>query len=574
VRALLTHWPRVWQVLAVLGGAAVWPALPLVRRRAAPGPVRMRAALEQLGGAWIKLGQMLALRFDLLPAAYCDELFKLLNEVRPFPYAQVREIVQRELGGPPEAVFRAFAPEPFAAASIGQVHRAVLPGGQPVAVKVQRPRVRQLLQTDLALMYAVGRVLDWTRLFGATRSREVIDEFARWTADELDYLVEARQAARLYEQARGERLERIARVYRGYTTSRVLTSELLEGIPLLEVLTAVRRRDRPYLAALAARGCDLRRVVRHLDWNMLNQVFVFGCFHADLHPANLFVLPGDAIGYVDFGAVAQLPDALRQSLTRYGWLLFRRDVEAATGELLRWLPPASAGDAALARQRLVRLHEAFLYDLDAAAGPEPSVAPPGRAGGAEGEGATANPYSRLAVGVLQTVRQQGLALAPGIVAYLKMLVTLGALRHQLAPDYDLPRHARRFFERLLRQQGAEWLDPRHALDRLYDGGLRVRRTLDFVELLQAQAPLLTAAGGAYFGVRRRLEAGRRRVVRLGLAALVVGAGLYVLLARPDTARAVLPAQVPTDWAHAGLLALLLALLAALVLQGRDLSRGE
>ena len=135
---------------------------------------------------------------------------------------------------------------------------------------------------------------------------------------------------------------------------------------------------------------------------------------------------------------------------------------------------------------------------------------------------------------MQTVRQQELALAPGIVAYLKMLVTLGALRHQLAPDYDLPLHARRFFERLLRQQGADWLDPRQALDRLYDGGLRVRRTLDFVELIEAQAPLITAAGGAYFGVRRRLETVRRRVVRLGVAALMVGAGLYFLLSRPDS----------------------------------------
>ena len=173
---------------------------------------------------------------------------------------------------------------------------------------------------------------------------------------------------------------------------------------------------------------------------------------------------------------------------------------------------------------------------------------------------------------MQTVRQQELALAPGIVAYLKMLVTLGALRHQLAPDYDLPLHARRFFERLLRQQGADWLDPRLALDRLYDGGLRVQRTLDFVELLQAQAPLITAAGGAYFGVRRRLEAVRRRVIRLGAATLLVGAALYFLLSRPQTARDVLPAQVPTDWVHYGLLALLVVLLASLVLQGRDLSR--
>ena len=105
---------------------------------------------------------MLALRFDLLPAPTATSCSSCSTRCRPFPYAQVREIVRQELGGPPEAVFRAFAPEPFAAASIGQVHRAVLPGGQPVAVKVQRPRVRQLLQTDIALMYAVGRVLDWT----------------------------------------------------------------------------------------------------------------------------------------------------------------------------------------------------------------------------------------------------------------------------------------------------------------------------------------------------------------------------------------------------------------------------
>ena len=130
---------------------------------------------EQLGGAWIKLGQMLALRFDLLPAAYCDELFKLLNEVRPFAYAQVREIVRAELGAPPEALFRSFAQQPFAAASIGQVHRAVLPSGERVAVKVQRPGVRQAMQTDIGLMYSLARVLDWTHVFGATRSRAVVE---------------------------------------------------------------------------------------------------------------------------------------------------------------------------------------------------------------------------------------------------------------------------------------------------------------------------------------------------------------------------------------------------------------
>jgi len=133
VGAPLRRWPRFWQVLVVLTRAFVLPALPFRRRTAPGGPVRARAALEQLGGAWVKLGQMLAMRFDLLPAPYGEELFELRNQVEPFPYAQVGEMVRRELGAAPEAVFRAFTPEPFAAASTGQVHRAVLPTGERVA---------------------------------------------------------------------------------------------------------------------------------------------------------------------------------------------------------------------------------------------------------------------------------------------------------------------------------------------------------------------------------------------------------------------------------------------------------
>ncbi len=218
--------------------------------------MRARLALERLGGAWIKLGQMLAMRFDLLPPAYCDELFKLLNQVKPFPYDQVREIVREELGDDPEVIFRSFETQSFAAASIGQVHRAVLHTGEHVAVKVQRPGIRAILQADIQLMYAFSGVLNWTHLFGATKSREVIDEFARWTADELDYLVEARQAVLLYEHAQGDALERIARVYREYTTSRVLTAELIEGIPLIEIILARRERNTAYLEA--PRGPRLR----------------------------------------------------------------------------------------------------------------------------------------------------------------------------------------------------------------------------------------------------------------------------------------------------------------------------
>ena len=510
---------------------------------------------------------MLALRFDLLPAAYCDELFKLLNQVAPFSYPEVRAIIREELGDEPETVFASFEHASFAAASIGQVHRAVLHSGEPVAVKVQRPGIRETLQADIDLMYATTWVLDWTHLFGATRSREVIDEFARWTADELDYLVEARQAVLLYQHSKGDKLERIARVYRDYTTSRVLTTEFIDGIPLIEVMIARREGNLAYLETLAAQGHDLDRIVRHLDWNMLNQVFVFGYFHADLHPANLFVLEDDAIGYVDFGIVGQLPDRVRDSLTRYSWLLFRGEVEAAVRELMRWLAPGPATDTAAARWQLIRVHQAFLYDTVA----DRSRVTMGAPGPARH---TENPYSKLAVDILETIRDQQLAMSSSIVAYLKMLVTLGTLRHQLAVEYDLPENVRRFVRRLTRQQGVSWLDPRRTLDRLYAGSGRLQRAFEFMDFLETQQPVILEAEASLFGLRRRMRTARRRAVTLGLSVLLVGALLYLVLVLPDDTRRALPDWMPYAWVHVGLLVLLVYLILTLINHVRGLGRED
>ena len=568
MRTLFRHPRRVWHVFAVFFRLFIAPALRLPGADRNPGPVRMRLAFERLGGAWVKLGQMLALRYDVLPAAYCDELFKLLNQVAPFPYEEVRQIVRQELGAEPEVVFRSFATESFAGASIGQVHRAVLHNGDLVAVKVQRPGIRATLQADIHLMYGMTWLLDWVHLFGVTRSRDVIDEFARWTADELDYMVEARQAVLLWEHSKGDRHERIARVYRDYTTSRILTTELLEGIPLIEIMIAKRDGDGAYLDALAASGHDLDRIVRHLDWNMLNQVFVFGYFHADLHPANLFVLPGDTIGYVDFGIVGQLPDRVRDSLTRYSWLLFRGEVEGAVRELMRWLAPGPATDTAAASRQLIRVHQAFLYDTVASRSrvtedsPGPSRNP------------TANPYSKLAVEILETIRVHELTMSSSIVAYLKMLVTLGTLRHQLAVEYDLPENVRHFVRRLARQQGLAWLDPRRTLDRLYAGAGRMQRALDFLEFVEGQEAVLTEVTGSLLGYRNRIRRVTRRIISIGGAVLVVGGFLYLVLAFRDDTRRVLPKEIDYTWFQLGILALLLFLIVNLIRNMRSIGRED
>jgi ubiquinone biosynthesis protein len=558
VLTLFRHPRRVWHVLSVLFRYFIAPGLRLPMANRRPGPVRMRLALESLGGAWLKLGQMLALRYDLLPAAYCDELFGLLNQVAPFPTAEIRRIIREELGADPEVVFASFEPESFAAASIGQVHRATLHNGDRVAVKVQRPGIRKTLQADIELMYGMAWLLDLVHLFGVGRSRDLIDEFARWTADEVDYMVEARQAVLLWEHAQADRYERIARVYRDYTTSRVLTTELIEGIPLIDIVVARRDNDRAYLEALAAGGHDLDRIIRRLDWNMLNQVFVFGYFHADLHPANIFVLPDDAIGYVDFGIVGQLPNRVRDSLTRYSWLLFRGDVEGAVRELMRWLAPGPTTDSGAARRQLIRVHEVFLYDTVASRTRMTEGAPGPARDPAE------NPYSRLAVDILATIRVHGLTLSPSIVAYLKMLVTLGALRHRLAIEYDLQDNVRQFVRRLARQQGLAWLDPRRSVDRLFAGAARVQRALEFVEFLEGQEAFIVEAQSSLFGFRRRVRQIRRRLVSLGVSVLVVGAALYLVLAYPNDTERMLPRDVPYPLVHYGLLALLVMLIVVLV----------
>jgi ubiquinone biosynthesis protein len=555
---------RLWNVLKVFALYFALPRLHLGPYRAQSGPVRLRLAFARLGGAWVKFGQMLAMRLDLLPAAYCDELFKLLNQVEPFPYEDVRRIITEELKDVPERVFASFDTESFAAASIGQVHHATLHSGEEVAVKVQRPGVRQAIKSDIELMYSVSGLIDRTHIFGATKSRVVINEFSRWTADELDYLVEARNAALLQENAESDRRERIAHVYPHLTTSRVLTTELIQGIPLFDILRAIRDDDSAYLTELANAGHDLDRIALHLDWNMLHQVYVYGVFHADLHPANLFILPNDVIGYVDYGIVGQLSDRLRRSLTRYAWLLFRGDIEGAVSELMRWITPSQFSDVVTARWRLERAHQAFVFDTAALTA---ATEIPRRSG-------AANPYLRLATAIMNVMRDEELSLSGSVVAYLRMLVTLGTIRHALAVRYDVVSYTRRFFTRLMKREMLAWFSPRQGVERLEAITTQMQRAVEFVQFLESQEQVITASTSGLFGLRRNLRQARQRLVRLGLAALVFGAALYFVLADPEDTTAILPAGVPYGWVHGGLVLALVIVLVLIVTHLRRFGHPE
>jgi len=266
---------------------------------------RLREMLDELGPTFVKFGQLLSTRPDVVPPDIVVELRRLQDDVTPFPYAEVQEVVEEELGLTIEQAFLEFEPAPIASASIGQVHKAVLPDGQEVAVKVQRPAAPAQVEADLQLLYQAAKLLkERVRALEFMDPQELVDEFARSIRLELDYGHEARNAEFFHRNFGRDSGVVVPRVIRQYSTSRVLTLEFLDGTKVsdldLDALRLDERRDVAYRMADA--------------W--MTMVFRHGFFHSDPHPANIFVLESGELGLVDFGQAGKLTDDDMAKLTR------------------------------------------------------------------------------------------------------------------------------------------------------------------------------------------------------------------------------------------------------------------
>jgi len=258
----------------------------------------LRELLDELGPTFVKFGQLLSTRPDIVPPDIIAELRGLQDDVRPFPFEQAERVIEEDLGNSIERLFLEFEREPVAAASIGQVHRAVLPNGKRVAVKVQRPGAPRQIEADLNLLYQAAKLVkERVRALDFIDARSVIDEFARSIRQELDYRLEGRNAQTIHRNFAGNPKVHVPKVYWAYTRARVLTLEWLDGTQLADVdllpLTLDERREIAY------------RVTE--TW--MEMIFRHGFFHGDPHPANILVLEeAGSIGLVDFGAVGKLTD--------------------------------------------------------------------------------------------------------------------------------------------------------------------------------------------------------------------------------------------------------------------------
>lgn len=261
---------------------------------------KLRLSLQELGPTFIKLGQIASTRRDIVPEDIGKELEKLQDDVQKFSIEQVEEIFLEEFGKTTEEMFASFTKEPLATASIGQVHIAELFTGEEVAIKIQRPNIKHTIETDLDILFHLGRLIENRTKWGKNyRIHEVIDEFSTSLRNELDYLMEGRNADNIRKQFIDDPTIHIPKIYWDQTSKRILTMEMVHGIKVT------------HIEQLEMDGYDLPLIADRIANSLFSQVLDHGLFHGDPHPGNIFIMPGNVVSFLDFGLVGRLNDDMK-----------------------------------------------------------------------------------------------------------------------------------------------------------------------------------------------------------------------------------------------------------------------
>jgi len=471
-------------------------------------PMRIRLVLEDLGPTYIKLGQIASTRADILPPGWVEELKKLQDSVPAVPFPEIKRVVESSLGAPLENNFASFSETPVASASIAQVHRARLRSGGEVAVKVKRPGIGRVIDSDMSVMHTVAHLLE-RYVQGARRYRpvEVVDEFERVITREQDFSIEGASMERFSKMFEGNEDVQIPRVYWKYTTGEVLTMEAIEGTPIDEVETL--RRQGVDIKKVAIKGIEL----------FFKQVFDHGVFHADLHPGNIFVRADGVIIYLDFGIIGRLDRKLRRYLASILFYMVRRDYRGMARVHREMGLIGDAVDIEEFEDTLAEIAEPIfgktLEHID---------------------------ISALLMRLIDTARRFDMTLQPNLLLLQKSMVIIEGVGRQLYPDVNMWEVARPLVYRWMIR---EKLSPR----RLRERGERLGGELmgSAMELPVKMNDVLGKTLGDELRVgfvHHRLEglvegierAGRRVAGGIVTASLVLAAALLWGLSTPSTTR--------------------------------------
>lgn len=471
-----------------------------VPRNRGPRGERIRRALEELGPIFVKFGQMLSTRRDLLPADIADELTRLQDRVPPFPGDEARTVVERALGKPVTELFTMFDEAPLASASIAQVHAATLQDGSAVVVKVLRPRVERLIRRDLEVLRLVAELAQsyWSE-GRRLRPSEVIDEFDKTLHDELDLMREAANAAQLRRNWEGSTLLHVPDVHWSLTRRNVLVTERITGIQVNDI------------AGLRAAGVDMKKLSERGVEIFFTQVFAHNFFHADMHPGNIFVdatNPDDPRWMaVDFGIVGTLSPEDQHYLAHNFLAFFNRDYRRVAELHVEsgWAPAGTRVDEFESAIRTVcePIFNRPLKDIS---------------------------FGLLLIRLFQTARRFDMQVQPRLVLLQKTLLNVEGLGRELYPDLDLWATAKPYMEGWMREQ----LGPRALYEHwrkhlpenmraLIDLPRRAARVLDDAE---AGRLTITWKSPQLDTLREEIRRGNRRTV---WAIVLVGAAIVTTL---------------------------------------------
>ena len=383
---------------------------PLVwfeRRRRASRGARLRRALEELGPIFVKFGQAVSTRRDLLPADIADELAQLQDRVPPFPGATARTLIEQAYRQPLSEVFESFEETPLAAASIAQVHAARLPGGQEVVVKVLRPGMRAMIERDLQVLYALADLAQrYSREARRVRPREIVDEYQKTVLDELDLMREAANASQLRRNFAGSDLLYVPEVYWDYCRNDVMVMERIHGVPISD------------LQRLKASGTNIRQLAENGVRIFFTQVFRHNFFHADMHPGNIFVLVEDPrrprYAAVDFGIVGTLDPRDQHYLAENFMAVFERNYRRVAQLHLEsgWVPAGTRIDE---MESAVRTVCEPIFDR-----PQKDIS-----------------FGRILLRLFEISRRFNMQIQPQLMLLQKTLLNVEGLGRDLYPDLDV-----------------------------------------------------------------------------------------------------------------------------------------
>ncbi len=388
------------------------------RRGERPRAERLRAALEELGPIFVKFGQMLSTRPDLLPEDIAEELTKLQDKVPPFSGEVARATIERAYGDRLESHFSSFDSNAIASASVAQVHLARLLDGEEVVVKVLRPNMEAVIERDLALLYALARLAEkyWSE-GKRLRPVEVVDEYNKTIHDELDLMREAANASQLRANFEESDLIHVPKVFWDHTRREVMVMERIYGIPIRDV------------EALKKAGIDMRALAHNGVEIFFTQAFRDGFFHADMHPGNIFVSEEGQYRAVDFGIMGTLADADKRYLAENFLAFFNRDYRAVAEAHLRagWVPADTRIEEFEAAVRTVC---------------EPIFA----------KSISEISFGRLVLRLFQTARRFNMPVQPQLVLLQKTLLNIEGLGRRLYPELNLWETAKPYLERWMSEQ--------------------------------------------------------------------------------------------------------------------------